>query len=240
MAFRYELHCHTIEGSRCSGMTAAEMVQFYLKQGYAGICVTDHFSGSTTVPEGTCWEERIDRYMTSYETALAAAQGTGLSVFFGIEYSILQHGTDRMQGNPNITGNDFLLFGLTREWLKANEAAFNQGPQALFAAVRAAGGFVIHAHPFLDDDWVSRIQLYPYSIDAVEVRNGGCKDAVNARADWYADSYGLLKTAGTDLHFPDRETISGVETPEKCETIQDLIAALREGKAEIVTVKTIR
>ena len=57
-----DLHCHTIEGSRCSHLSAADMVKFYQKQGYAGFCVTDHFTGSTTVPEGTPWEERIDRY----------------------------------------------------------------------------------------------------------------------------------------------------------------------------------
>lgn len=239
MGYRYDLHCHTIEGSRCSHLSAADMVKFYQKQGYAGFCVTDHFTGSTTVPEGTHWEERIDRYFESYETALKAAEGTGLTVFQGLEYSILRYGTRQIQTNASITGNDFLMFGLTRQWLKANEDAFNHGTNHLFDAVRSAGGFIIHAHPFLEDDWIQNIQLFPSRVDAVEVRNGGCPAAVNARADWYADSYGLLKTAGTDLHTTERASVNGVETEEKCETIHDLIAAIRAGKAKIFTMDVI-
>lgn len=239
MGYRYDLHCHTIEGSRCSHLTAAEMVAFYQKQGYAGFCVTDHFTGSTTVPEGTPWPERIDRYFESYEAAVKAAEGTGLTVFQGLEYSILRYGTSHMQTNANITGNDFLLFGLTREWLKANEDAFNHGTNHLFDSIHAAGGFIVHAHPFGEGDWTLNIQLFPFRVDAVEVRNGGCSPEVNGRANWFAESYGLLKTAGTDLHTTDRPFINGVETPEKCETIQDLIAAIRAGKAEIFTTEVI-
>ena len=72
------------------------------------------------------------------------------------------------------------------------------------------------------------------------MRNGGCPAEVNARANWYADNYGLLKTAGTDLHTTDRATINGVETPEKCETIHDLIAAIRSGTAEIFTMDVVK
>lgn len=135
--YRYDLHCHTIEGSKCSRMSAAEMVQYYIDQGYAGFCVTDHFTGSTTVPDDAPWEERIDRYYDGYEAACKAAEGKNITVFFGVEHSLAKYGTKQMS---QAAGNDFLIFGLSREWLKANEAVFNLPGDQLLDAVHAAGG----------------------------------------------------------------------------------------------------
>ena len=48
--YRYELHCHTAKVSACSRLSAREMVDLYLANGYDGIFVTDHFlNGNTTV-----------------------------------------------------------------------------------------------------------------------------------------------------------------------------------------------
>ena len=66
--------------------------------------------------------------------------------------------------------------------------------------VRLAGGTVVHAHPFRQDSYIPMIRLLPDLVDAVEVLNGHRKDDVNRRAKWYADSYGLPGTAGSDNH----------------------------------------
>ena len=44
------------------------------------------------------------------------------------------------------------------------------------------------------------IRLLPDRVDAVEILNGHRKDEENCRAKWYADSYGLPCTAGSDNH----------------------------------------
>lgn len=44
MAYRYELHCHTNEGSKCSDISIKEMFRLYEEMGYSGICITDHFT----------------------------------------------------------------------------------------------------------------------------------------------------------------------------------------------------
>ena len=38
-----------------------------------------------------------------------------------------------------------------------------------------AGGYIIHAHPFLEEDWISHIQLFPQKEDAVEIMNTLCR-----------------------------------------------------------------
>ena len=43
MAYRYETHMHTMEGSACSSSTGAEMARAHKAAGYTGIFVTDHF-----------------------------------------------------------------------------------------------------------------------------------------------------------------------------------------------------
>ena len=61
--YRYETHTHTSEVSKCSRITAAELVRFYKKCGFDGICITDHFlNGNTTVPQGLKWTERIELF----------------------------------------------------------------------------------------------------------------------------------------------------------------------------------
>ena len=42
MNYKYELHCHTKEVSRCGAVPAAEIVKMYKENGYDGIVITDH------------------------------------------------------------------------------------------------------------------------------------------------------------------------------------------------------
>lgn len=238
MGYLYDLHCHTSEGSRCSVLSAAEMVDFYIRQGYHGFCITDHFTGNTAVPDESTWEERIDRFYAGYDAACIAAEGKGIKVFFGLEYSLLKHDTSSVR---EILGNDFLLFGLSKEWLKANEDAFNKSTNELFDAVHAAGGTVIHAHAFFHEaDWVSHLQLFPHKEDAVEVYNAGCTDKVNALACWYAEAYGKRMTGGSDLHSADGIYLGGVETQKPCDTVEELMAEISAGRTQVIRQYLIR
>ena len=40
--YRYEMHLHTAEGSRCADRTVEEQLTLYRDLGYAGVCLTDH------------------------------------------------------------------------------------------------------------------------------------------------------------------------------------------------------
>lgn len=218
--FRYELHAHTAEGSKCSKISAADLVSLYKEKGYDGVCISDHFTGNTTVPKGTPWKERIDYfYLNGYEKAVAAGEKIGMKVFIAPEFSS--------------KGNDFLLLGLTKEWWKEQEDFLDLPINAQFDRVHEGGGFIIHAHPFAEESWVECIRLFPTRVDAVEVLNGNERSGkINVRAYYYALDYGLRMTGGTDLHSADEKNFCGVETETECHTAQALIDAIRSGKTE--------
>jgi len=60
MAYRYETHCHTSECSACGAMPAAELIKFYKRAGYSGLCITDHFTGNSALPEDMPWADRVN------------------------------------------------------------------------------------------------------------------------------------------------------------------------------------
>lgn len=43
MKFKYDLHVHTKEVSACARLSMEEIIDEYIKEGYAGLIITDHF-----------------------------------------------------------------------------------------------------------------------------------------------------------------------------------------------------
>lgn len=218
--YKYETHLHTREGSACSSASAADMARLHKEMGYDGIFVTNHFfNGNTSVPRDLPWDERVDLYCRGYEIAKEVGDEIGLKVFFGIEYCKYNA--------------DLLIYGIDKEWLKANEhLLMYTDERVLFAKIREMGGIVVHAHPFRSDSYIHHITLYPYDVDAVEVINGSHdpNNMYNTRANLYADMYGLVKTAGSDSHHVDKLFGSGISVPEPINSHEDYLRLLREGK----------
>ena len=223
--YKYEIHCHTSEGSVCGKVSAKQIVEFYAEKKYAGIVITDHFTGSTTVPKHYKWKDRVDHFFTGFEAAKAEGDKCGLDVFASLEYS------DR--------GNDFLFYGAGKEFLLENPDMRDIGLPSLLKRVRDAGIFIIHAHPFLQADWIPEIKLVPEFTDAVQVTHSGSRppsaaEALDRRARWYADEYGLIKVGGSDTHHFDRLRLSGIAAERKAKDIMDLVAMIKEGKTEVI------
>jgi len=227
MGFLYETHCHTNAGSKCSELSPEALVTFYHRQGYNGICITDHFTGSSILPDDTPWEDRVDFHYDIYLRTKKYGDQCGLSVFFGLEYAIVPD-LGRMS---KAVGNDFLLLNISKDWLRENQAAFREKTAGLFLAIRESGGFIIHAHPFAEASWIEYIRLLPRDVDAVETLNT-CGDAfINGNAKAYARAYNLLETAGSDCHSAGQGVLCGLETDKPCHSALDLITAIREGRA---------
>ena len=71
--YKYELHLHTMETSRCGHVRAADQVRTYHKLGFQGLCVTDHLHNSY-IDLMDChddWHECIRRYLYGYRLAKA-------------------------------------------------------------------------------------------------------------------------------------------------------------------------
>ncbi|MBQ5335349.1 MAG: histidinol-phosphatase [Oscillospiraceae bacterium] len=187
--YRWETHAHTAEGSACGRSSAAEMVRGAAAAGYDGIFITDHFYHGNTRPDRRLpWDRWVQEFRAGYEHARETGNNLGITVLFGWEYSW--------------KGNDFLTYGLSPEWLAAHPETVTFTAPEYLRLVRDAGAFIVHAHPFRQADYIEAIRLVPESVDAVEVYNGGNRTpAENERAKWYAESYALPQTSGSDTHF---------------------------------------
>lgn len=209
MRYKYETHMHTSAASACGVHSGQEMVQYYHRLGYAGVVVTDHFfNGNTCIPSTLPWDKRIHAFCKGYRDAKAEGEKLGLSVFLGLEF--------------NNQGTEFLIYGLTEEWLMEHPEIMKLSIEDALAFFRENGAYIIHCHPFRRAFYIPKVRVFPNLVDAVEVWNMGNSDVrFNHDAMRYAEKEKLPKTAGGDCHWVEGKT-SGIVVPEKARDIRHL------------------
>lgn len=219
MGYLYETHAHTKTGFPCGKNTGDELVRYLKGLGYTGMILTDHILTSEwkSVQTKEEWEARVNRLCAGFEAARKEGERLDFDVFQGWEY-----GYD---------WNHFLVYGLEREWLLANPDCLSWDPVRYLHSVRAAGAFVVHAHPFREG--VSSHLLIPDETDGVEVLSAMRSDEANRHAEDYAASYRKIRQGGTDLHWVNYDRLCGVETQRRPEDIRDYISILRAGEYRI-------
>lgn len=202
MGYRYETHLHTCQASACGVSTGAEHVRHYKELGYQGVFVTDHFfGGNTAAPRTGPWHDRIAAFCSGYQDALKEGQRCGLDVFFGWEQTY--------------EGDDYLIYGLSPEWLMEHPEVEGWNRREQLAGVHAAGGCVIQAHPFRVRGYLSKILIGADFVDGIEIANAGNDPLSDAYARSLARQRGMVCIAGSDNHFSQGEhPIFGVELPE--------------------------
>jgi hypothetical protein len=234
--YKYETHLHTSEASACGSSKAADYISVYKRIGYDGIFVTDHFfGGNTCVSFELDWSARIQQYCSGYEAALEEAQkqneidGGNFKVFFGIEQTF--------------DGDDYLIYGLNKEWLLAHPEIESMNHGQLFEAVSQAGGLMIQAHPFRLRGYIQAIHLHPREVHGIEVYNGGNTPDQNELALAYAKAYDFPMTSGSDIHnitfalenkIEGKMNLGGMEFDEPLNKIEDYIRLIKEKKGRIL------
>jgi hypothetical protein len=227
MLYLYETHLHTRQGSLCANSRGRDYIQAYKDLGYRGIFVTDHFyRGNCAVDRSLPWKEWVKRFCRGYEDAWEEGARRGLDVFFGWE--------------ETFDGDDYLVYGLDREWLLEHPEARNWSRERQFKTLREAGGCVVQAHPFRQHAYLSQVILSPALVDAVETANAGNGDqAYDVLAMSYAKKLGLPATAGSDIHDTDQleeGDIYGVYLEKPLESAGDYAAAVRNGSIHSLRV----
>ena len=215
MPFLYETHMHTCQGSACGRATGKEQARVYRDAGFTGIIITDHFfGGNTAVDRHLPWEERIDLFWLGFEEAKEEGDRIGLDVFFGLE--------------QNIHFDEYLIYGLTKEYMKAHPEMEHWNRHQLLAEVHKAGGCVIQAHPFRMREYMDRVRLGLHYCDGIEVANAGNDQMDDARAWLYAQEFGLLTTAGSDNHRGTNWPLYGVMLDRRLTCIEDYARIILE------------
>jgi hypothetical protein len=216
MPYLYETHLHTSQGSSCGRSRGREYVQKYLDLGYTGIIITDHFfNGNTAADRNLPWKKWVERFCRGYEDALEEGYRRGLDVFFGLE--------------ETFAGDDYLVYGLDKEWLLEHPEAAGWTRKQLCEEVRRYGGCVVQAHPFRQYNYIESICLSG-CVDAVEAANAGNERSFDALAWAYCKKLNVAATAGSDIHLAmdiRGDVVFGVYLDKKMETIADYVSAVR-------------
>jgi hypothetical protein len=219
MSFLYETHLHTSQASACGESRGHEYIRKYKALGYAGIIVTDHFfNGNTAINRNLPWREWVTRFCRGYEDAREEGARQGLDVFFGWE--------------ETFEGDDYLVYGLDKEWLLDHPEAAFWTRREQYETVRRYGGCVVQAHPFRERYYIDCIHLSTGCVDAVEAANAGNhRQSYDALAMRYAQRLGLPVTAGSDIHAVSQlgGALFGVYLDKKMKHIGDYVHAIREG-----------
>ena len=217
MAYLYETHLHTNQGSACGISRGRDYVKRYLDLGYSGIFITDHFGrGNCAVDRRHPWKIWVQRYCRGYEDAREEGARHGLDVFFGWE--------------ETFDGDDYLVYGLDKEWLLEHPEVRYWTRKDQFEEARRYGGCVVQAHPFRQQSYISCIHLSSGCVDAVEVANRGNEQSWDALAWAYAKKLGLPVTAGSDIHNAadvHRDIVFGVYLEQKLSSAAGYVNAVR-------------
>lgn len=220
--YRYETHLHTATVSACSYFQPQQVVDKFVRLGYRGVFVTDHFlNGNTTVNKALPYAEQIEKYCEGYESVKELA-GDKLDVFFGFEYSYF--------------GTDFLVYGLGKEWLLSHPEIMDMRPKEFFQFARKEGGVVIQAHPFRQDFYIDHIRLFTSDVDGFEVLNISRREIENRAAKAYADIYGLRQTAGSDIHGIGHKKLAGMEFKTPLKSEKDYCGRILRGEGNIFSI----
>ncbi len=217
MAYLYETHLHTEQGSACGKAPGRDHIRKYKDLGYAGIMVTDHFFHGNCRPDrGLPWTQWVDEYCRGYEDAREEGEKQGLQVFFGLE--------------ERFDWDEWLVYGLDKSYLLAHPDIREWSRADWLQNVRAAGGCIVQAHPFRVRDYMNSISPC-LGVDGVEICNAGNSAEMDGWAARYAARLGVFTSAGSDIHWPAHrmgEDVFGVAFEQPLTGVADYVRAVRE------------
>ena len=213
--FRYELHLHTMETSRCGKVRAADQVRTYHSLGYQGLCVTDHLHREyiSLMDCHDNWKACIDRYLYGWRLARAEGEKLGMDVIFGVELRFPEN------------DSDYLIYGIDEDWLYKNPFITELDHQSFFDRYKDEV-LIIHAHPYRNCDTV-----YYDCVHGLEVVNCNPRhDSRNHLALQLAkENPHLFRTAGSDAHQKGDEGRAALLSDERIRDSYELKDAITSG-----------
>lgn len=199
--FKFDLHVHTAETSKCGIVAAPDIVKTYKAAGYDGFVITDHLH-ETYISLQNCrddWQECVTRFLFGYQEAKRVGNKIGFTVALGIEL--------RFPENES----DYLLYGVDEAFLRANPY-LHRTDHASFFQKYGDQILIIHAHPFRGNDTV-----FYDSVHGLEVVN--CNPRQKSRNELAVtlakEQPHLYRTCGSDAHRTGDEARAAVFFEDK-------------------------
>lgn len=105
------------------------------------------------------------------------------------------------------------------------------GIQETIDAIHEAGGIAVAAHPYRWWSGLGEEATVNYGFDGTEARNARSIPSANRKSEKLAKRLGRPMTAGSDAHSPERIGWGWVELPDGLTTWQEVVQAIKDGKA---------
>ena len=229
--FKYELHLHSLQGSKCGVSDGRDYVDFHIKNGYSGAVLTDHFFHGNTRPDRSLpWSQYMEEYLSGYYDMKAAAEGKDFEVFFGVEELF-------------DTWDEYLIYGLEPEWYISRPELRDMKRVEFLTLARESGAFIIQAHPYRYRHYFKcdHLTVCPSLVDGFEVYNACNTPEHNKLALMAAQKYNMLMTGGSDRHKASDyiELPSGVEIEKKVHSIHELIEEIKCQRSKVVGIECL-
>lgn len=221
MEYLYEMHAHTKEVSNCAVATAKDLVESYKGTEYKGIVLTNHLNEMTFKRihmEDASWDEKIDHFLSGYNI-LKKEAGDRFNVLLGVEINFYN------------TANDYLVYGVTEEFLRSNGDLMAMDLEELSKITHENGLLLVQAHPFRRDMEVADWKL----LDGYEIFNGNPRHySSNEIAEEWAKFHNKsLVLSGSDFHEIEDAGIGGVYFNKEIKTNGELLEELKAGNYRV-------
>lgn len=211
--FLLEMHAHSAEVSPCATAPAHKAVEQYIREGYSGMVITDHYNArlfrhmTTASPE-----EKMRHFLRGFYTARDAATDNFV-VLPGMEISF------------DTSPNDYLVYGIDEDFLTQHQDLYRLDLKAFRELATAHNLLVFQAHPFRVGMKIADYRL----LDGIEVYNGNSShNSNNDIAALWAKKYNLLPISGSDYHCWFGMKPGGLVFDTAVKSNAELLKALRE------------
>ncbi len=216
---RIDTHSHTAGVSFCSQIFPESYVINYRARGIFTVVLTNHYSRQQMSKYAVTFDEQIKRYLNEYHRTKEAGKSVEVNVLLGAEVAIAS------KSSPY---NEFLLFGLTEDFLLSSPPLYDLDQKSLYKLCHDNGILMYQAHPFRSEH--NHTPQDPEFMDGVEIN---CHSSFNNSYEQvylFAAKHNLGISCGSDLHFASQAGYGGIFADASVKTEKDLARYLRDHK----------